>query len=120
MKRLTAMALPLAFAATLTLSFTTSAHAGQFTMGLSQTARLIRSKVRGWNGILLLYSHGYVVHGTPNPAQDVGDPATRAFLLANGYALAESSYATTDWAIHANARSRCEIQLHESRLQPGP
>jgi pimeloyl-ACP methyl ester carboxylesterase len=53
-----------------------------------------------WNGTLLLYSHGYVVPGSPNPAQDVGDPGTRAFLLANGFALAGSSYATTGWAIH--------------------
>ncbi len=53
-----------------------------------------------WNGTLLLYSHGYVVPGSPNPAQDVGDPGTRALLLANGFALAGSSYATTGWAIH--------------------
>ncbi len=53
-----------------------------------------------WNGTLLLYSHGYVVPGSANPAQDVGDPATGAFLLANGFALAGSSYATTGWAIH--------------------
>src|SRR6516164_8698309 len=53
-----------------------------------------------WNGTLLLYSHGYVTPGSANPAQDVGDPGTRAFLLANGFALAGSSYATTGWAIH--------------------
>jgi pimeloyl-ACP methyl ester carboxylesterase len=53
-----------------------------------------------WNGTLLLYSHGYVVPGSANPAQDVGDPGTRAFLLGNGFALAGSSYATTGWAIH--------------------
>src|ERR1700751_2604793 len=52
-----------------------------------------------WNGTLFLYSHGYVVPGEPNPAQDVGDPATGAFLLANGFALAGSSYAGTGWAI---------------------
>jgi hypothetical protein len=52
-----------------------------------------------WNGTLLLYSHGYVAPGSPNPAHDVGDPATRAFLLANGFALAGSSYANTGWAI---------------------
>jgi pimeloyl-ACP methyl ester carboxylesterase len=53
-----------------------------------------------WNGTLFLYSHGYVVPGAPNPAMDVGDLATRAFLLGSGYALAGSSYATTGWAIH--------------------
>ena len=52
-----------------------------------------------WNGTLLLYSHGYVVPGTANPARDVGDPATHDFLLANGFALAGSSYAHTGWAI---------------------
>lgn len=52
-----------------------------------------------WNGTLLLYSHGYVVPGSSNPAQDVGDPLTRFFLLSNGYALAGSSYASTGWAL---------------------
>ena len=53
-----------------------------------------------WNGTLLLYSHGYVGPGSPNPAQDVGDPFTGGFMLAAGYALAGSSYATTGWAVH--------------------
>ena len=52
-----------------------------------------------WNGTLLLYSHGYVTPGSPNPAQDVGDPLTGQWLLDHGYALAGSSYATTGWAI---------------------
>ena len=52
-----------------------------------------------WNGTLFLYSHGYVTPGSANPAQDVGDPGTRAFMLANGFALAGSSYAHTGWAI---------------------
>ena len=50
-----------------------------------------------WN--VFLYSHGYVVPGSPNPAQNVGDPATGVLLLANGFALAGSSYAHTGWAI---------------------
>src|SRR3977135_3057388 len=53
-----------------------------------------------WNGTLFLYSHGYVVPGSANPARDVGDPFTRFFMLSSGYALAGSSYATTGWAIH--------------------
>jgi pimeloyl-ACP methyl ester carboxylesterase len=52
-----------------------------------------------WNKTLFLYSHGYVVPGTANPATDVGDPFTRFFMLSNGYALAGSSYAGTGWAI---------------------
>ena len=53
-----------------------------------------------WNGVLLLYSHGYIPPGSPNPAQVAGDPVTEGFLLANGFALAGSSWATTGWAIH--------------------
>ncbi len=52
-----------------------------------------------WNHALFLYSHGYVTPGSANPAHDVGDPATGAWLLTNGYALAGSSYSTTGWAI---------------------
>ena len=53
----------------------------------------------GWNGTLLLYSHGYVTPGSANPARDVGDAATGGFLLSHGYALAGSSYRTTGWAL---------------------
>jgi pimeloyl-ACP methyl ester carboxylesterase len=52
-----------------------------------------------WNGVLFLYSHGYVTPGSPNPAMDAGDMVTRAFMLASGFALAGSSYAHTGWAI---------------------
>jgi pimeloyl-ACP methyl ester carboxylesterase len=52
-----------------------------------------------WNGVLFLYSHGYVPPGEANPAQDVGDPVTRFFMLSSGFALAGSSYATTGWAV---------------------
>ena len=52
-----------------------------------------------WNGTLFLYSHGYVAPGSPNPATDVGDPITGAAMLAQGFALAGSSYARTGWAI---------------------
>jgi pimeloyl-ACP methyl ester carboxylesterase len=60
---------------------------------------LIQCPSGSWNGTLFLYSHGYVVPGAANPAEDVGDPITGAWLLSHGYALAGSSYATTGWAI---------------------
>jgi pimeloyl-ACP methyl ester carboxylesterase len=59
----------------------------------------IQCPAGAWNGTLFLYSHGYVVPGTANPAVDVGDPATGAWMLGHGYALAGSSYASTGWAI---------------------
>ena len=42
----------------------------------------------GWNGTLILYSHGYGAL----TAADAPDAPTRAALLARGYALAGSSY----------------------------
>ena len=60
---------------------------------------LIQCPAGAWNGTLYLYSHGYVVPGAANPAQDAGDPVTAAWMLAHGYALAGSSYASTGWAI---------------------
>src|ERR1035438_10859196 len=72
-----------------------SAQAGSLPDG----ATYIIEVPANWNGTLFLYSHGYVTPGAANPAQDVGDPLTRFFMLASGYALAGSSYATTGWAI---------------------
>ena len=63
-------------------------------------AYMIQCPAGAWNGTLYLYSHGYVSpDSTSNPAQDVGDPVTRAWMLGHGYALAGSSYASTGWAI---------------------
>jgi hypothetical protein len=70
------------------------------TGSLSDGATYLMEVPSNWNGTLFLYSHGYIVPGSPNPATDVGDPASGAFLLANGFALAGSSYSTTGWAIH--------------------
>ena len=84
----------------LSISGSASAAVTTITGTLPDGATYLIELPSPWNGTLLLYSHGYVVPGAPNPAQDVGDPGTRAFLLANGFALAGSSYATTGWAIH--------------------
>ena len=54
-----------------------------------------------WNKTLFLYSHGYVVPGSSNPATDVGDPDTGTWMLTHGFALAGSSYSLTGWAIAA-------------------
>lgn len=54
---------------------------------------------KNWNGVLLLYSHGIVPVGYANPAQDASDSVTGDYLLAQGYALAGSSFQTTGWAL---------------------
>jgi len=70
-------------------------YKGKFSDG----AKYLIQVPSNWNGTLVLYSHGYVVPGSSNPAEDVADPITGAYLLTNGYALGGSSYATTGWAI---------------------
>jgi pimeloyl-ACP methyl ester carboxylesterase len=89
------------FTACLFLSPLASAQAGitTHTGSLADGATYLIEVPANWNGTLFLYSHGYVTPGAANPAEDVGDPATRAFMLGSGYALAGSSYATTGWAI---------------------
>ncbi|MDG4857880.1 prolyl oligopeptidase family serine peptidase [Streptomyces sp. T-3] len=52
-----------------------------------------------WNGTVLLFSHGYSAVGWPNPAQNAPTPETQERLLADGYALIGSSYATSGWAV---------------------
>jgi pimeloyl-ACP methyl ester carboxylesterase len=53
-----------------------------------------------WNGTLLLYSHGYVPPPGPNVAgEDAGDRLVADYLLAHGFALAGSSYASFGWAV---------------------
>ena len=86
----------------LTVSGTAYAQAGVTTKTgtLANGATYLIEVPANWNGTLFLYSHGYIVPGSANPARDVGDPFTRFFMLSSGYALAGSSYATTGWAIH--------------------
>jgi pimeloyl-ACP methyl ester carboxylesterase len=88
------------FAALLVVLLPASAAAQKHLTGtLSDGATYVIDVPAAWNGTLLLYSHGYVAPGGSNPAEDVGDPLTGAYLLAAGYAMAGSSYATTGWAV---------------------
>ncbi len=86
----------------LTVSGTAQAQAAVTTHSgsLADGATYLIEVPANWNGTLFLYSHGYVIPGSANPARDVGDPFTRFFMLSSGYALAGSSFATTGWAVH--------------------
>src|ERR1700674_5689300 len=100
----------LAVAVLLVLSIPASALAQAVLPGsLPDGATFLIEVPANWNGTLFLYSHGYGVPGSANPAQDVGDPATRAFMLGTGFALAGSSYATTGWAIHEALRDQIAV-----------
>jgi dienelactone hydrolase len=52
-----------------------------------------------WNRTVLLYSHGYTPAGSPNPARNAHSDATHDALLAGGYALIGSSYASAGWTL---------------------
>jgi len=82
---------------------------------LADGAKYLIEVPANWNGTLFLYSHGYVVPGTPNPLQDFAkdDPFTRFFMLSQGYALAGSSYATTG---NGQSKTRCGITSAAKRL----
>ena len=97
--RRTVIALVAALVAAIAAPVTASAALTTLTGVLPDGASYLIEVPAPWNGTLLLYSHGYVVPGSANPAHDVGDPGTRSYLLANGFALAGSSYAHTGWAL---------------------
>jgi hypothetical protein len=63
-----------------------AAPPGSYTGTTSDGGSWVADLPANWNGTLLLYSHGY---GTTQ-ASDAPDPATKAALLARGYALAGS------------------------------
>jgi hypothetical protein len=72
-----------------------------------------------WNGTFVLYSHGYTP-GPENPARDVGDPLTGAWLLEHGYALGGSSYATTGWAVEQAFPDQIQVIKTFSHLVQHP
>ena len=80
-----------------------AAHAAAAAPGTQVTGTLANGTVwiaeypANWNGTLILYSHGF----GPLTAADAPDPATQAALLADGYALAGSSYDpnNSEWAL---------------------
>lgn len=75
-----------------------SASSAHFTGTLPNGAAWVADVPSSWNGILVLYSHGF---GPPLPA-NAPDATTRDALLARGYALAGSSYdpAGSWWALN--------------------
>ncbi|WP_425826670.1 alpha/beta hydrolase [Streptomyces fractus] len=80
----------------------------QLTGTLSDGATWIGDVPAQWNGTLLLFSHGF----GPTVAQDAPRPAVKERLLAEGYALAGSSYDPhgSNWALNSAERDQFETQ----------
>ena len=63
-----------------------------------------------WNGTLLLFSHGYVPFFLPTPpAENADNRAIADHLLAEGFALAGSSYASSGWAVEDALRDQIDL-----------
>ncbi|MCU1599486.1 MAG: hypothetical protein JWO22_195 [Frankiales bacterium] len=71
-----------------------------------------------WNGTLLLWSHGYRNAAAAPPdfaapdrsPDDAPDDATATQLLAQGYALAGSAYASNGWAVQDGVKAGEQLQ----------
>jgi pimeloyl-ACP methyl ester carboxylesterase len=122
MRKIMKHALYLAVGIVLALLFASNAYAQVTTTTgtLTDGATYLIEVPTPWNGTLFLYSHGYVVPGRPNPAQDAGDPVTEAIMLANGFALAGSSYAGTGWAVREALHDQIEVLEKFNKLPSGP
>jgi len=91
--------------------------AAHFDGVLADGARYLIDVPAGWNGTLVLYSHGYVSRGgQPAAATDAPDARSKAWLLANGFALAGSSYAAAGWAVAEALTDQLDVLGQFDRL----
>jgi pimeloyl-ACP methyl ester carboxylesterase len=80
-------------------SAVTSPAGGQLITGSAGGAAYVIRVPAAWNRTLILYSHGYVAPGQPNPAPDLGGSPPGSWFLDNGFAITASSYSGTGWAL---------------------
>src|SRR5690348_16347878 len=110
-------------AAVTALAWGASAHAappGSYAGTTSDGGSWVADLPANWNGTLLLYSHGY---GTTQ-ASDAPDPATKAALLARGYALAGAGMGPPTgslWVLGTAVDDQFEtLQQVKRTVLPGP
>jgi alpha-beta hydrolase superfamily lysophospholipase len=100
------VALAGAFAVAAAIASTAVAAPTHSTGTLADGATWIADVPSDWNGVLLLYSHGF----GPLQAADAPSPAALDALLARGYALAGSSYDPNGswWALQSAVRDQLQ------------
>lgn len=107
--RLLAALLGTGAAAVLMSATPAAAATAHYTGALADGATWIADVPSTWNGTLLLYSHGF----GPLTAADAPDPVTQGALLADGYALAGSSYDPNGswWALGSAVRDQFQTLM---------
>jgi hypothetical protein len=68
---------------------------------------------RDWNGMLVMYAHGYRGNG---PNLTVDPPRIRRHLIANGYAWAASSYSANVYDVRAGVEDTNALALAFTRI----
>lgn len=68
---------------------------------------------KNWNGILVMYAHGYAGTG---PALAVSNPSIRRHLIEQGYAWAASSYSKNHYDVRAGVEDTNALALAFNRI----
>jgi hypothetical protein len=94
-------------------------HRGTLPNGTTWLARVPED----WNGVFLLYAHGYIPGFVPGPpvAQVAPTGPTETALLDRGYALAGSSYVANGWVMATAAADQIatlDAALEASEAEP--
>ena len=97
----------------------TSANGFTTETGKIAGADYVIEKPVNWNHILLLYSHGYAPPGDPNQAPDLALIPMGQYLLAQGFALAGTSYGSTGWAVADAIPTQMAVLQHFKDENPG-
>lgn len=89
--------------ALLAIFFAAEAHAAEFDteIGEINSAQFRIDIPKGWKGSLILYAHGYALG--PTRFQDAPASSLIESLVDQGFAVAQSGYAGTGWALEEGA-----------------
>lgn len=81
--------------------------------GMHQGAGYRMEVPKNWNGMLVMYTHGYVGTG---PDLRVSNPEIRRYLIDNGYAWAASSYSRNYYDVRAGLEDTNALALAFTRI----